>query len=230
MIDEKIASDPKSDYYQAALEWNVELYDNAIKQRNLGWKVAIAFFVLALLMAVAMVLLMPLKEVVPYTIEVDRVTGETRTARALSDGALTQSEALTKYWVVKYVLARLTYDRQDLNKNYVTVQLLSDKNTFTDYDRWFDPKKAGSPYQLYGENTTVKIEVKSISFLSTGTASIRINKTIKTDKELTTPWVITLSYVYTLAPKTENDRYVNPLGFTITKWREDAEVASGDMK
>ncbi len=231
MIHEKIKDDPKTEYYQKSLEWQEELYDNAIRQRNLGWKIATGFFIITLLLAIALVLLVPLKTTVPYTIEVNTISGETKVAQPLKKGSLTQSEVLTKYWIVKYVMARVTYDRQDLQKNYVTVQYLSDKRVFTDYDRWFDPKKPTSPFQIYGETTTVSVQVKSVSFLDKDTASIRINKIEKTvDKETITPWVITMSFAYSLEAKTENDRYNNPFGFQTTKWREDAEIASGEAK
>jgi type IV secretion system protein VirB8 len=231
MLDGDDLLDPKSAYYKEAFEWQEERYEAAIKQRNLGWRIAALLFVFCLVQAFTLVLLVPLKEKVPYTIEVNTTTGETRVAKALKEGSLTQSEVLTKYWVVRYVNARLTYDRQDIEQNYVIVQQLSDKKIFGEYDRAFDPKKPNSPYQIYGDHTTIKVNVKSIAFLDKDTASVRVDLIQKSaDRETITPVVITLSFVYTLEPASEEQRFSNPLGFNVTKWRQDAEIASGETK
>ena len=225
-------TDPKSDYYQEKIEWLEEKYNHAIKQRRFGWAAfRIAGFI-AILLAIALVLLIPLKQSVPYTIEVDKVTGETHVKKPLEKGKLTQSEALTKYWLIKYVRARLGYDRQDIEPQYEMVNMMSEKKEFARYAKAFDPRKPDSPYQVYGENTTVTVEVKSISFIDEDTASVRLNliETNKDGRETPSPWIVTTSYQFTLEPRTEAERFENPLGFQATSWRLDAEVEQKNTK
>lgn len=229
MIATDDITDPKSDYYKEALAWQEEKYDSAIKQRRMGWVVATVFGAIALMLAFALMALVPLKTVEPYTIEVNRITGETQVSKPLQQGKLTQSEALTKYWLIKYVRARTNYDRQDLEKNYEMVKMMSEKKEFASFAKAFDPKKPDSPYQQYGEKTTVGVNVKSIAFLDKATASIRIDLTeISNEKPTVTPWVVTMSFQFTLEPRTEAERFENPLGFQATKWRIDAEVETGE--
>ncbi len=230
MIPTDDITDPKSAYYKEALAWQEEKYDLAVKGRRTGWIVAFFAGSIAGCLAIALMLLVPLKEVEPYTIEVNKITGETHVSKPLKAGKLTQSEALTKYWLIKYVRARTGYDRQDLEQNYSLVKMMSDKKEFLRFAKVFDPKKPSSPYQKYGEHTTVEVKVKSISFLDKHTSSIRIDLTEKTnDKELSSlPWVITMSHQFTLEPRTEEERFVNPLGFQGVKWRIDAEVETGE--
>jgi type IV secretion system protein VirB8 len=40
-----------------------------------------------------------------------------------------------------------------------------------------------------------------------------------------THWVATLTYAYVNAPTAANDRLVNPLGFLVSEYRADPEVA-----
>jgi len=229
LIDSEDIKDPKSDYFKQALEWQEERYDSAIKNQRRGWIVALVFGSMALMLTLTLMMLVPLKDVVPYTIEVNRISGETHVMKPLRKGTLTQSEALSKYWLIKYVRARTGYDRQDLEKNYELVQLMTDKKEFARFAKAFDPKKPTSPYQRYGEKTTVEIRIKSISFLEKDVASIRIDLTeLSNDKPSTTPWVVTMSFQFTLEPKTEAERFENPLGFQATKWRIDAEVEEGE--
>jgi len=223
--------DPNSAYYKEALEWHNEKYNLAIKQRKTGWSLAVAFAFLSLILALTLLLLVPLKTTVREVIEVDRLTGETQVKRALKEGGLNQSEALIKYWLVKYVNARLTYDRQDIEQNYEKVKMLSDKRSFNVYASAFDPSKDDSPYQIYGEHTVIKTTIRHISFLNKNTVSIGVYLTeITNDKETSTPWVITASYQFTLEPRSEIERFENPLGFQVTKWRIDEEIESGEKK
>jgi len=229
MIPVDDIKDPKSDYFKEALSWQEERYELATKQRRAGWFVAFIAGTIALMLAMALMFLTPLKSVSPYVIYVNTITGETRVQQSLKKGKLTQSEALTKYWIIKYVRARTSYDRQDLEQKYEMVKMMSDKKEFVRYAKVFDPKRADSPYQTYGEKITLETKVKSISFLDENTASIRLDLIEHAnDKATTTPWVVTMSYQFTLEPRTEEERFENPLGFQGTKWRIDAEVETGE--
>jgi type IV secretion system protein VirB8 len=227
---DKEAKDPTSDYYKEAMNWQEERYDSAIKNSRRGWVVAIFAGSFCLLLAIALAGLTPLKTVEPYTILVDKLTGETRVVRPLKEGTLTQSEAVTKYFVNRYVQKRVGYDFQDIEETYEQVRMMSDTKSFDVYAKAFDPKKEDSPYQVYGEEVTVQAKVKSISFLGEAKdrASVRID-IIETSKGKTkrTPWIITMSFQFTLEPRSEDERFENPLGFQATKWRIDAEIVIG---
>ena len=74
-------------------------------KRLVPWLVAIAFGIIALLEAVALIVMMPLKTVVPYTITVDRQTGYVETAAGILPGKLTQNTAVTQAFLAQYVPA-----------------------------------------------------------------------------------------------------------------------------
>lgn len=221
--------DKQSEYYKEQSEWNEEKYDKAVKERRVGWYAAFFLCAITAGLTTALVLLIPLKEVVPYTIEVDRLTGETQVRKPLSDGSFTQKEALTKYWLIKYVKARLGYDRQDIENSYDLVKMMSDKREFSRYDKIFDPSKENSPFQVYGDKNTVVARIKSVSFLDSDTATIRVDliETIN-DRPKPSPWVVTISFQFTLEPRSEEERFENPLGFQATKWRIDEEIEQGN--
>lgn len=223
--------DPNSEYYKQELEWQNEKYDAAIKHKRTGWLVATIFGALSFLLAFAIAALVPLKTVVPITIEVDKLTGETQVRKPVDEGSLTQSEALTRYWLNKYVIARVTHDMQDFVERYNKVKMMSSLEEFARFEKAFDPKKPDSPYQKYGEKGVLKVKVKSIVFLKPKVASIRIETTVDKPGEKPTdpvPQIITTSFQFTLSPKNQEERLENPLGFQATEWRIDSEVITGD--
>ena len=62
-------------YYAAALSWADERVVAERRMRRFAWIVAGVAGAIALLLAIAMLLLVPLKSVQPYVVTVDRQTG-----------------------------------------------------------------------------------------------------------------------------------------------------------
>ena len=224
--------DPKSAYYKEALQWHNEKYASANKRSRVGWIFALLFAFLCACFAMGMVAILPLKEVHPYTIEVNKLTGETRVATPLKEGKLTQSEALTKYWLVKYVRARVSYDYDDLNEQYERVRMMTTSGEFGRYAAVINPSNPRSPYHDYGQTGNAQIEMKSISLSGANKdkATIRLDiiSEYEDGRKRRTPWIINTSFKFTLEPRTELERFENPLGFLSDKWRIDPEILTGE--
>ena len=181
----------------------------------------------AVMEAAALMLLAPLKTVVPYTLTVDRQTGYVEAASALKPGALSQDQAVTQSFLVQYVLARETFDASDLRDNYRKVQLWSAGDARDYYVKEMAATNPQSPLKLYPPTTTVQTTVKSVSLLSPTSALVRF-ETERRDAGSTggqvRPYAAVLSFRYSGAPMRMEDRFVNPLGFQVTRYRRDAET------
>ena len=64
----------------------------------------------AVLLAIALVVLMPLKTVEPYTLLVDRQTGFVQALKPLDPERISGDAALTQSFLVQYVIARESFD------------------------------------------------------------------------------------------------------------------------
>jgi hypothetical protein len=67
--------------------------------------------------------------------------------------------------------------------------------------------------------------VKSVSFLNSHTAQVRFTstETMRASKS-TDAWVAILSFRFVNLPETEEERFINPLGFQVTAYRLDQEL------
>jgi len=226
--------DPKSEYYKEALEWHNEKFASANKRSRLGWIFALLFAFLCACFAMALAGIMPLKEVHPYTIEVNQLTGETRVATPLKDGRLTQSEALTKYWLVKYVRARVGYDRLEINDQYKQVRMMTTAEEFNRYAALIKQSNPKSPLNVYGDNGRAHVEIKSISLAGKNKDRATIRLDIISEQDVGSsrrePWIINTTFKFTLEPRTELERFDNPLGFLSDRWRIDPEILTGEGK
>jgi len=206
-------------------EWHKDLYGSAVVSRNRWFVLGVVALIVATLEAGALMALAPLKAVEPYVIQVDNDTGMTTVLEPLKEKSLTENEAVTKFFIVKYVVARETYDPQDLNQNYERVRLMS---TADEVDRFDDfIRGPNGPVETFKTTTTRTIRVSSVSFLNKNTVQVRFTTTtrqIATNEKQESHWIATLSYRYVNTPLEEGERLDNPLGFQIKTYRIDQEV------
>ena len=222
------AHDPiDEDDFRVAESWGTSVTDELEKSRRNAWIVACVSAAVALLLAIAIVILLPLKEQVPYTLLVDRQTGNVERLAPLDEQVIAPDAALTRSFLVQYVIARESFDYADLERDYQKVALWSAGEA---RQRYVDAMRAGapgSPLSVYGTGTRVAVEVRSVSSLSADRAMVRFS-TVRTDAggqpQVAQHWAAVIDYTYSGAEMSEQDRYLNPLGFQVTRYRRDAET------
>ncbi len=228
---DKVSPEEEGQYYQEAEAWNEEKYQSA-RKRATAWMWA--FFLvggIALLEALGFAGIAPLKTAVPYVIKVDQSTGIVEIVQPLQETTLPQDEALTKYWIVKYLNAREQFDIQRFEEDSFTVSKMSSPKVFTDYSTEYAPSQENSPYNLYADKATVTIHIRDITFLDKDTAVVHMKRTVNMYQEKRESyWIVTLSFKYQLTPESESDRFINPLGFQVTNYRKDQEIIEENRK
>jgi type IV secretion system protein VirB8 len=219
-------SDDEADVPTARQHWSEDVNSGLAKSRNMAWIVAAGAGAVALIEAIALVVLMPLKTVVPYTIAVDRQSGYVETVRGVSLGALSENETLIQSFVMQYVLARETFDATDLRENYRKVMLWSQGSARRSYEQSLARANPESVVNALPATTILQVRVKSVSMLSKGSAIVRF-ETIRRDDgavmgELRS-YSAVLAFGFSESPMRMDDRALNPLGFQVTQYRRDAD-------
>jgi type IV secretion system protein VirB8 len=217
----------RSRYYQEAASWASDIHGALRASRRVAWIFAAAAAVIAVLEAFALAALAPLKTVVPYAITVDRQTGYVETVRGLKPGALSQDQAVVQSFLVQYVISRETFDATDLREQYHKVLLWSSGAAREQYEQLMRKTTPASPLNLYSPTTLVGVTVKSVSLLTPTTALVRFDTT-RQDAGSSTgsaqSWTAVIAFHFSNAPMTMGDRFLNPLGFQVTRYRRDAET------
>ncbi len=114
-----------NEYLRASSSWADDRAQALAASRKVAWIVAGVAGAIALLEAVALILLTPLKTVVPYTLLVDRQTGYVEAIKPLERATISPDTALVRSFLVQYVIAREGFDIDQLNDNYRKVALWS---------------------------------------------------------------------------------------------------------
>jgi len=213
-------------YYREAGSWAADRIGSLRKSRQIAWYVAMGAAAVALAEAAALIVLMPLKTVEPYTLLVDRTTGFVQALEPLNPDQITPDRALVQSMLVQYVIARESFDTATLQADYRKVGLWSAEQARLDYANLMRPTNIDSPLVLYPRSSTVETRVKSVSRLGDQSALVRFD-TLQRDNggafRQAQPWVAIIEYRFSGEPMATEDRFLNPLGFQVTGYRRDAE-------
>ncbi|MBW3617791.1 MAG: type IV secretion system protein [Proteobacteria bacterium] len=228
MIGDAAQTRDRKAVYEQGATWADDVHGSLRASRRVAWVVAAAAVTVAVLEALALAFLAPLKTVVPYTITVDRQSGYVETVRGLEPGGvLTEDAALTQSFLVQYVIARESFDATDLRENYQKVLLWSSGVAESTYQRDMQRSNPSSPLNIYPASAVVAVTVKSVSLLTPTTALVRFDTTRRDAGAATGQeqgWTAVIAFRYTGAPMSNGDRFINPLGFQVTSYRRDADT------
>jgi len=214
-------------YYREADSWADDRQDMLRASRRTAWIVAGVAVAIALFEAIALIVLMPLKTVVPYTLLVDKQTGYVQELKPLDAEKIAPDTALTQSFLVQYVIARESYDATQLQSQYRKVQLWSVDGARADYVNTMQAANPASPLARYPRSTIVDTRVKSITAMGGNQAMVRFDTVRRDQGGQTQPpesWVAVISYRFSTGPMRAEDRFVNPLGFQVFRYNRSQET------
>lgn len=218
-------TDKMATYAELAKAYEADVVTSARRSAKVAWIGAGVLAVVAAAQGLAMLALLPLHRIEPYVIRVDEATGAVDSVAKLNATSRTETEAVNKYMVGKYVRAREEFSTQLAPVNYKTVALMSAPPVANLYYEAFKPENPKSPLKVYAGGGNVNIRILNVSFLGPNIASVRYEKTIRANDAVSrSMWLATVTFRYSNAPMSEDDRLVNPIGFEVTDYRNDPEV------
>jgi type IV secretion system protein VirB8 len=214
-------------YLADAKTWANDREDALRRSRRVAWWVAGGACLVTLALAVLLVLLMPLKTVVPYTLLVDRQTGFVQALKPIEAEMIAPNRALTQSFLVQYVIAREGFDIATIQTDYRKVALWSADRARAEYVASTQPTNPDSPLNRLPRSSIIETRVRSVSSLGGRTALVRFETARRDRGGSTQPvnsWVALIVYRFSEAPMSVEDRYINPLGFQVTRYRRSAET------
>lgn len=206
--------------------WGRSVTADLERSRRTAWFVASVAAAIALLLAIALVILLPLKRVEPYTLLVDRQTGNVEGLAPFDPQTIAPNAALTRSFLAQYVIARESFDADSFDRDYRKTTLWSAGQARQAYINRMQPNNPASPLAFMRPGGRIRVEVRSVSPLDARRALVRFT-TVHEDRgaqpQAPQFWVAVIGYGFSNAEMSEEDRLLNPLGFQVTSYRRDAE-------
>lgn len=214
---------------QVAYTFEDEVFFQLRSQRNRWMIVAVLALIMAVVAMGAVVALLPLKEVKPFVVMVDRTTGAAEKIVQVRPVSLGEQEAVRQAELVSYVTDRETYDIADNKERIPDVLTRSKDQARSSLVALWTKGSENYPPDIYTTRSRLLVKIVSIALLNEGTAQVRFRKTLETEGErpVERDFVATVGFVF--EPRVERnleDVWKNPLGFIVTNYRVDAETLS----
>lgn len=220
-------------YFREAASWDLDRIARARRSERAGWLVAGGGWVTVVLLAGALMILMPLKRVEPYLIRVDSTTGVVDVAPAYT-GHATLGEAVTRYFLTHYITVCERFDFATAESDYEecgAFQTPQENEAW--YARW-NPSNPKSPLNVHKDGSTVSVQVEDVSFFkrASGIQDLAQVRYLTIERQGTggdgsyRHWIATIEYAYGSPSSDPRVRRWNPLGFKIVSLTHEPEVLS----
>src|SRR3990167_654616 len=212
----------KDDFYQASSNWTYDMYQSqTVWLRRALIALGMVIILLGLSIA-ANLILIPLKEKVPYLYAFDHATGEVTKIGELEKTTLSSNWALARYFLIHYVMNYESYNADNIDLPYQQVFAQSADDVKKQFDNQVSSTNPNSPYRLYGKDKFITIKVTSINRLNDNTVDIKFEKKLhdrasNTDQIMYKEAILKWEFVTTDTTQKMLDR--DPLGFKVTYYQ-----------
>lgn len=215
------------DYFREARTWADDRQAQDTRSKRIAWIIAGIATTIAALEAIALAGLAPLKTVVPQMVLVDRQTGHVTSLDPAKPLQLAPDSALARSMLAQYVTARESLDRATIASDYRKVALWSGETARSTYLALMDVNNPSNPLARMGQGASLRTQIKSVSLMENGQALVRydlmlMNETGTASRPM--PFVSVIRYRFRDRPLADSDRFINPLGFEVLRYRKDAEA------
>ena len=218
---EEVNTVEASDKSKIVRNWYQDRFDNAVVQRNIFFVLFIILLVLAIASVIGVTFIVNSKQFDPFVIQIDESTGTAKVVNPISSEILDGNEALAKYFIKKYVIARETYNPVDFSTEaQKNVRLFSSSSIFWNYLGYIRNKEI-NPSIMYGQKNTTFLIVKSWTKLDKRRYMLRfsINETAGEKRIFNKLAVVDFDYIPMELNEAERD--INPIGFQVKGYRVD---------
>lgn len=224
--------DDLAEYYESADSWAEDRQRDADRRLRTAWIVAACAGAIALIEGIALVIVLPLKEVQPIAVLVDRQTGNVQRLALDADQAIKPDQALLHSMLAQYVVAREGFNIGALKADYNKVALWSSGGARSNYISAMQASNPASPLALYPRSAVISVEIRGISPLGPETSLVRFATTRNDGGSAPVAqgsWTAVIKYRFSNAGMSAENRLINPLGFQVLRYDRNAEFLPASM-
>lgn len=213
----------------SGLDFEAEIARRSYQSERIAWALVIVFALIAGMCAGAVILMTPLKQTVPYFIYVDKETGVQQAVVVDDLQKITESEAVARYWINRYVTARERYVYRLLQEDYELVVATSEVPLAREYSKQYEG--SNSRAEQIKETMEERINVLSVQVVpgDRGRGTVRYQKITwrmgLREPESVKTYVADLAFTYkNVSQWSGQDLLKNPVGFTVVAYRTTQEL------
>ena len=219
------------EYFREAESWDADRSARIHRSATVAWRVAAAGWVCAVAGAVALIVLMPLKQVEPFVVRVDNSTGIVDVVPVYAGGTPV-AQTITRYFLTHYLTVCERFNFATAESDYEECGAFHAAQRNQAWSAQWAASNPASPLNTYKDGSSLRVEVTAVSFFTRSSglsdlAQVRYLKALRqagAAQEKYSHWVATIQYAYADPAKDPKTRRWNPMGFKIVDFKSEAEV------
>lgn len=196
------------------------------RRERLAWTIAIGGMITGLVGIGTAAAILPLKETQAFLTIVDKDTGLAARTVEVEAAGIAEEQAVQQGLIFNYVTDRETYDERDNEERILGAWRRSDGQAKESLQALWDEGAKDYPPKLYGAGARAEVKILAINPINATTAQVRFVKTLHQANGTERSGKFYATIAWTFAPRAERDMslvWENPLGFTVTAYRVNAE-------
>jgi type IV secretion system protein VirB8 len=222
--------------------WYVDRYNGVLMQRNFMAVITVVCLAAVIVSVIVVAEITSQKTIEPFVIQVEEKSGMTQIVRPIARTYISEDKALNNYFIVRYVRSREEYFAPTHEYDYNTVtRLLSSEDVYRNFRYLVSPNNESSPVR-WGEGGSRDVKIISVLEMETPeglkgfTVQVRFMVTDRVNQGgsnvRTTQYtkVARLRYDYVKMELTDEELYVNPVGFQVMQYKTTEEYAEDKKK
>lgn len=218
-------------YLQDAASWDDDRVAQALRAARTAWRIAAGACLCVAMLALAVVLMLPLKRVEPFLIRVDSRSGVVDVVPTYT-GHDTFSHAVARYFLAHYIAVCERFDFAMAPSDYEQCGAFNSARLNAALYAHWNRANPRSPLNTHKDGSTVSVRIESVSFLEDGSrsrnlAQVRFERSVRQadgTAGAVTHWIATLQYTFARPPRDPRTRRWNPLGFEVFDLELEPEV------
>ena len=223
--------EPLAAYFREAASWDEDRVAHANLSARRAWAAAGAGWICALVSAVALTLLMPLKRVEPFVVRVDNSSGVVDVV-PVYEGKAGLTQTVTRYFLTHYITVCERFNFATAESDYEECGAFHAAQRNQAWSALWNTNNPASPLNVHKDGSTVRVQVESVSFFerASGVGDLAQVRYLTAERQVSaaearlTHWIATIQYAYTSPSKDPRVRRWNPLGFKIVDLTAEPEV------
>jgi type IV secretion system protein VirB8 len=230
----------KGESAEETSDWYKDQYQHMIVQRNVLAFLTLAALVASIVCVILVNRIAEVKTVEPYVVQIDDKSGIVQLVNPVSRNEYAASELIDRFFVAQYISARESYNISILRYNYNVVRVMSSQQIFSLFSRSVSPNIPTSAAAILGSEGMRLIRIKSVAYIQNPPipnnkapatpekiiqARVEFRDTRPNGQDVIDNFVITVTFQYANIELNEEERLINPLGFSVTQYQVQREIA-----
>jgi len=204
--------------------WFKDRYESLVVQRSVLIVLFLISIAVIVFLNISITYIKSSKSIEPFVIEIEPKTGVPTVIEPLSAVLYTGQEAIVRHLVWQYITMREEYNYADFFRVYRDIRVFSSDAVYGQYRGDFNVDNLRSPYNVYGENNVVRIELKSLILQDDKkSAQVRFRRIVEGSRASVSDKIVLMRFDFVNLELSEDRRLLNPLGFIVTSYRIDDE-------